>query len=201
MYTFKITYIFIIYNLIFFFSYISISVHSTLFNLWGFFLYWCYIASLLCYSYACLYYHACLHYVNKKWSDKDTDCTCCVYSILKCLHSWNHKNLSFPWIYDMKKIIIINFFFLTTLPCHTTRRPAVPPGVRWILQIYNIINFDMNISHFWHNTMVPCYYSKSMAATWWWFVDLKAFRLYLCTLFCLLCWIQSDLHTGSHSAV
>ncbi len=38
---------------------------------------------LLCYSYVCLYYHACLHYVNKKWSDKDTDCTCCVYSILK----------------------------------------------------------------------------------------------------------------------
>ncbi len=32
MYTFKITYIFIIYNLNRFFSYISISVHSTLFN-------------------------------------------------------------------------------------------------------------------------------------------------------------------------
>ncbi len=32
MYTFKITYIFIIYNLNFF----SISVHSTLFNLWVF---------------------------------------------------------------------------------------------------------------------------------------------------------------------
>ncbi len=83
MYTFKITYIFIIYHLNIFFSYISISVHSTLFNLWFFFLYWCYIASLLCYSYVCLYYHACLHYVNKKWSDKDTDCTCCVYCILK----------------------------------------------------------------------------------------------------------------------
>ncbi len=52
----------------------------------GFFLYWCYIASLLCYSYVCLYYHACLHYVNKKWSDKDTDCTCCVYCILKCVY-------------------------------------------------------------------------------------------------------------------
>ncbi len=72
MYTFRITYIFKIYNLNTFFSYISISVHSTLFNL-CFFLYWCYIASLLCYSYACLYYHACLHYLNKKWSDKDTD--------------------------------------------------------------------------------------------------------------------------------
>ncbi len=77
------TYIFIIYNLNTFFSYIYISVHSTLFNIF-FFLYWCYIASLLCYSYVCLYYHACLHYVNKKWSDKDTDCICCVYSILKC---------------------------------------------------------------------------------------------------------------------
>ncbi len=73
-------YIFIIYNLDNFFPYISI--HSTLFKK-KFFLYWCYIASLLCYSYACLYYHACLHYVNKKWSDKDTDCTCCVYCILQ----------------------------------------------------------------------------------------------------------------------
>ncbi len=36
MYTFKITYIFIIYNLNTLFSYISISVHSTLFNLWFF---------------------------------------------------------------------------------------------------------------------------------------------------------------------
>ncbi len=25
----------------------------------------------------------CLHYVNKKWSDKDIDCTCCVYCILQ----------------------------------------------------------------------------------------------------------------------
>ncbi len=30
-----------------------------------------------------LYYHACLHYVNKKGYDKDTDCTCCVDCILK----------------------------------------------------------------------------------------------------------------------
>ncbi len=36
MYAFKITYIFIIYNLKNFFSYISISVHSTLLNLWVF---------------------------------------------------------------------------------------------------------------------------------------------------------------------
>ncbi len=34
MYTFKITYIFIIYNLNTFFSYISISLHGTLVNLW-----------------------------------------------------------------------------------------------------------------------------------------------------------------------
>ncbi len=128
MYTFKITYIFIIYNLNTFFSYIYISVHSTLFNLWFFFLYWCYIASLLCYSYVCLYYHACLHYVNKKWSDKDTDCICCVYSILKW--NWNHKNLSFPWIYDMN-IMIIFFFFddFTLSPL------GVPPAVRWILKL------------------------------------------------------------------
>ncbi len=70
---FKLQYI-IIYNLNIFFLY-SISVHGTLVHFF-FFLYWCYIASLMCYSYACLYYHACLHYVNKKWSDKDTDCTC-----------------------------------------------------------------------------------------------------------------------------
>ncbi len=36
MYNFKITYIVIIYNLNTFFFYISISVHSTLFNLWVF---------------------------------------------------------------------------------------------------------------------------------------------------------------------
>ncbi len=36
MYTFKITYIFIIYNLNNFFPYISISVHSALLHLWVF---------------------------------------------------------------------------------------------------------------------------------------------------------------------
>ncbi len=36
MYTFKIAYIFIIHNLNIYFSYISISVYITLFNLWGF---------------------------------------------------------------------------------------------------------------------------------------------------------------------
>ncbi len=97
----------------------------------GFFLYWCCIASLLCYSYVCLYYHACLHYVNKKWSDKDTDCTCCVYCILKCLHSWNHKNLSFPWIYDMFNF----FFFWVFVSGDFTLSPlGVPPAVRWILK-------------------------------------------------------------------
>ncbi len=103
----------------------------------GFVLYWCYIASLLCYSYACLYYHACLHYVNKKWSDKDTDCTCCVHCILKCLHSWNHKNLSFPWIYDMVNLFFC-FFFVWRLYPVTTRRPAVPPAVRWILNTFRL---------------------------------------------------------------
>ncbi len=135
MYTFKITYIFIIYNLNTFFSYIS--VHSTLFNLWFFFLYWCYIASLLCYSYACLYYHACLHYVNKKWSDKDTDCTCCVYCILKCilkcLHSWNHKNLSFPWIYDM-----FNFFYFEFLCRYTVNSPFFLTGLRNSVRVFHI---------------------------------------------------------------
>ncbi len=96
-----------------------------------FFLYCCYIASLLCYSYVCLYYHACLHYVNKKWSDKDTDCTCCVYCILKTLHSWNHKNLSFPWIWHVQL-----FFFevwVWRLYPVTTRSPA-GGTVRWILK-------------------------------------------------------------------
>ncbi len=124
MYTFKITYIFIIYNLNTFFPYISISVHSTLFKFF-FFLYWCYIASPLCYSYVCLYYRACLHYVNKKWSDKDTDCTCCVYCILKW--SWNHKNRSFPWIYDMFNFFFLSFCFWWLHP-DTTRPPLGDAG-------------------------------------------------------------------------
>ncbi len=66
------TFIFIIYNLNTFFSYISISVHSTLFNLW-FFSYIGVILHPYCvFSYVFLYYHACLHYVNKKWSDINT---------------------------------------------------------------------------------------------------------------------------------
>ncbi len=121
VYTFKITYIFIIYNLIFF-PHISISVHSTLFNLWVFFLYWCYISSLLCYSYACLYFHACLHYVNKKWSDKDTDCTCCVYCILK-LYLKITRILAFrgymTWTKKKKKKK-----FERQIYSVTTRRPA-----------------------------------------------------------------------------
>ncbi len=111
-----------IYNLNTFFPYISISVH----NFFFFFLYWCYIASLLCYSYVYLYYHACLHYVNKKWSDKDTNCTCCVYCILKSLHSWNHNNLSFPWIYDMFNFF--SFFFFVS-DDFTLSPLGVPPAI------------------------------------------------------------------------
>jgi len=120
VYTFKITYIFIIYHL----------------NIFFLILYWCYIASLLCYSYVCLYYHACLHYVNKKWSDKDTDCTCRLYNLLYLkmllLHSWNHKNLSFPWIYDMFNFFFLSFCVWRLYPV-TTRRPA-GGTVRWILK-------------------------------------------------------------------
>ncbi len=110
----------------------------------GFFLYWCYIAFLLCYSYVCLYYHACLHYVNKKWSDKDTDCTCCVYCILKCLHSLhslNHKNLSFPWIYD-----ILNFFFFWVFVSDDFT--LSPLGIRQILKRLNKVwlHFSWNSS-------------------------------------------------------
>ncbi len=54
VYTFENCYIF---------SYISISVHSILFNFCFLFLYLCYIPFLQCYSYVCLHYHACLHYV------------------------------------------------------------------------------------------------------------------------------------------
>ncbi len=133
MYTFKITYIFIIHNLNTFSSYISISVHSTLFNLWFF----SYIGVILhpCYSYVCLYYHACLHYLNKKWSDKDTDCTCCVYCILKCVHSWNHKNLSFPWIYDM-----FNCFW-RLYPVNTSR----PAG--GMLDSFKKVNMNIDAWH------------------------------------------------------
>ncbi len=82
VYTYTITYIFIIYNLNTFFSYISISVHSTLFNL-RFFSYIGVILHPYCVipMYVCTIMHVCI--VNKKWSDKDTDCTCCFYCILK----------------------------------------------------------------------------------------------------------------------
>ncbi len=53
---------------------------------------------------------------------------CLLYLKMICLHSWNHKNLSFPWIYDM-----LNFFLsfcVWRLYPVTTRRPAV----RWILK-------------------------------------------------------------------
>ncbi len=55
-----------------FFYYISISVHSTLFNLWVF----SFIGVILhpyCVipMYVCTIMHVCI--VNKKWSDKDTD--------------------------------------------------------------------------------------------------------------------------------
>ncbi len=61
MYTFKITYIFIIYNLNTFFSYISIYVHSTLFNL----CFYSYIGVILhpyCVipMYVCIIMHVCI---------------------------------------------------------------------------------------------------------------------------------------------
>ncbi len=133
MYTFKITYIFIIYNLNTLFSYISISVHSTLFNLFCFFLYWCYIASLLCYSYVCLYYHACLHYLNKKWSDKDTDCTCCVYSILKCFTKLKSQESQLSM--DIWHVQLYFFLFFFVSDEFTPSPLGVPPAVRWILKV------------------------------------------------------------------
>ncbi len=132
VYTFKITYIFIIYHLNIFFSYIYISVHSTLFNL-CFFLYWCYIASLLCYSYVCLYYHACLHYLNKKWSDKDTDCTCCVYSILKCCYYYIVEITRISAFHGYMTCLTVFYFCVWRLYPVTTRRPA-GGTVRWILK-------------------------------------------------------------------
>ncbi len=50
------------------------------------------------------------------WSEKDTDCTCCVDCILEWLHHSNHKNLSFPSIYDMFSFLFFEFLCLTTLP-------------------------------------------------------------------------------------
>ncbi len=136
MYTFKITYIFIIYNLNTFFSYISISVHSTLFNLCFFFIYWCYIASLLCYSYVCLYYHACLHYLNKKWSDKDTECTSCVYCILKW---WK--------IVEITRISAFHGYMTVFVSDDFTLSPlGVPPAGRWILKGLKELN-----SNYWIN--------------------------------------------------
>ncbi len=61
MYTFKITNIFIIYNLIIFFSYISISVHSTLLNV-CFFSYIDVILHPYCVipMYVCTFMHVCI---------------------------------------------------------------------------------------------------------------------------------------------
>ncbi len=65
MYTFKITYLFIIYNLITFFPYISISVHSILFNFCFFLIFVLYsipsvlflcMSALSCMSALCLYF-------------------------------------------------------------------------------------------------------------------------------------------------
>ncbi len=90
-----------------------------------FFLYWCYIASLLCYSYVCLYYHACLHYVNKKWSDKDTDCTCCVYCILNIVEitiiSAFHGYMTCPTFF---------FFWVFVSDDFTLSPLGVPPALR-----------------------------------------------------------------------
>ncbi len=72
MYTFKITYIFIIYNLNNFF-YCTQYIIIILF----FFIYWCNIASLLC-LFLCMSVLSCMSALcHKKWSDKDTDCTDC----------------------------------------------------------------------------------------------------------------------------
>ncbi len=54
------------------------------------------------------------------------------------------------------KLLLLLLFFLTTLPCHTTRRPAVPPAVRWILKglmdlfIYAFIRLFRPIYSFIH---------------------------------------------------
>jgi len=140
VYTFKITYIFIIYNLnTFFFLYLYFCTQYIIIIIF-FFLYWCYIASLLCYSYVCLYYHACLHYINKKWSDKDTDCICCVYGIkygIKMVYIVEITRISaFRGYMTWKKVFFFFFFFddFTLSPL------GVPPGVRWIL-INNVTMF------------------------------------------------------------
>ncbi len=62
------------------------------------------------------------------WSDKDTDCTCCVDCILKTLHRSNQKNLSFPEIYDMFRFFLLLFLYLTNFtPCGG----SVPSAVHW----------------------------------------------------------------------
>ncbi len=99
-----------------------------------FFLYWCYIASLLCYSCVCLYYHACLHYLNKKWSDKNTDCTCClkmVYIVEITRISAFHWYMTYMSWHDICSTI---FFFSL---CFFTLSPlgvGVPQAVHRILK-------------------------------------------------------------------
>ncbi len=62
MYTFKTTYIFIIYNLNTFFSYISISVHSTLFNVCFFSYIGVILRVIICVipMYVCTITHVCI---------------------------------------------------------------------------------------------------------------------------------------------
>ncbi len=75
-----------------FFSYIGVILHP-----------YCVIP-----MYVCTIMHVCI--MATKWSDKDTDCTCCVYLYLKMVYIVeNHKNLNFPWIYDMFNFFLFEF--------------------------------------------------------------------------------------------
>ncbi len=83
-----------------YFSYISISVPSILFNL-------CYIPFLLCYSYVCLHYNSCLHYVcTFFW----TGSSCHQDKFLVCKHTCN------------KALLILLVLFLTLFCCHHVPR-------------------------------------------------------------------------------
>ncbi len=114
-----------------FISYIGVILHP----------YWCYF-------YVCLYYHACLHYVNKKWSDKDTDCTCSVYSILKWFTSLksHESQLSVDIWYDQL------FVFWVFVSDDFTPSPLGVPAVRWILK--GLTPF----CGFYYDWIISCFY-------------------------------------------
>ncbi len=118
VYTFKITYIFIMYTLntcfpIFIFLYI---VH---YIICGFFL----ILVLYCIPAVLFLCMSVLSCMSTKYGLIKTMIVHAVFIVsYNGLHSWNHNNLSFPWIYEMS-----NFFWVFVSDDFILSPLGVPP--------------------------------------------------------------------------